>query len=687
MVKREKTKKQLLEEIFALKQKIVTLEQKQGSSKKSSEDACVKEDITTVLLNAAVDSTILVDRKGTILSLNDIAAERIGKSKEELVGTIAYHFLPKKTADIRKKHINKVLRAGKPVHFKDEREGRFYDCRIYPVFDQDGRITRAAVFARDITEQLHSEKALRNSEARYHSLISDVLDSSGEGLFILDAMMKVVWLNQAMERYFGIKRLDVIGKDMRTIIQGGIKNIFEEPEIFVQKVFAAYNDNTYLETFDCHVLPGKGRDERWLEHRSQPIRSGLYAGGRIEHYYNITDLKQTQQELSKHRDRLQERVSEKTIELISTNTKLQQQITERLSSEAALKKRSHDLWIRIKELNCLYGISKLIQEPSISLEEIITGIVNLIPPAWQYPEITCARVILDKQFKTKNFSEKPWKQTSEIFVHNEKAGLIEVCYLEKKPTSDEGPFLKEQGILLNAVAEWLGKIIEHKQVDEALKISHAAIDSSLSPIALADITGRLTYVNPSFLKLLGYASIKDVIGKAVMSFCSSEKKALEVMEILQKTGKWMGELPAIKADGSSLDVFVSANIVVDKDDTPVCLMVSYIDMTQQKQLQNKLIRSERLAATGQLAASVAHEINSPLQAMTVLLSTIRSKYKDDSELLENITLLKTGMISIRDTVRNLLDLSRPWKEKKQPTDVNNLINNTITLVQSTLKKK
>jgi len=499
--------------------------------------------------------------------------------------------------------------------------------------------------------------------------------------------MQVVWVNQAMERYFGIKRIEVIGKDMRTIIKGGLKNIFEDPKYFMQKVFATYDDNTYLETFDCHVMHYKDRDERWLEHRSQPIRSGLYTGGRIEHYYNITDLKQTQQELSKHRDSLQELVSEKTAEIISTNSELQQQITERLIFEDTLKKRSNDLWNRIKELNCLYGISKLIQEPALSLEEIITGIVNLIPPAWQYPDITCARIIINgKEFKTINFKEKPWKQSSEIFIQNEKAGSIVVCYLEKKPESDEGPFQKEQGILLNAVAEWLGRIIEHKQVDEALKISHAAIDSSLSPIALADITGQLTYVNPSFLKLLGYDSINDVIGRAVMSFCSSRKKSIEVMETLQKKGSWMGELSAVKADGFFLDVFVSANIVVDKDDTPVCIMVSYIDTTQQKQLQNKLIRSERLAATGQLAASVAHEINSPLQAMTVLLSTIRSKYKDESELLENITLLKTGMISIRDTVKNLLDLSRPSKEKKQLTDINSLLNNTLTLVHSTLKK-
>jgi signal transduction histidine kinase len=99
-----------------------------------------------------------------------------------------------------------------------------------------------------------------------------------------------------------------------------------------------------------------------------------------------------------------------------------------------------------------------------------------------------------------------------------------------------------------------------------------------------------------------------------------------------------------------------------------------------------LLRSERLAATGQLAASIAHEINSPLQGITALLSVIRMKYASDKDLLKKLDLIKNAFVSIRNTVRNLIDLNRPGKENKQPMEVNQVIENTVALMRSYLRK-
>jgi PAS domain S-box-containing protein len=117
-----------------------------------------------------------------------------------------------------------------------------------------------------------------------------------------------------------------------------------------------------------------------------------------------------------------------------------------------------------------------------------------------------------------------------------------------------------------------------------------------------------------------------------------------------------------------------------------CFLCVARDVTQTKLLQNQLIRSERLAATGQLAASIAHEINSPLQGITALLNVLRSTYANDDYLQRKLELLKNAFNSIRDTVKNLIDLNRPGKEKKQLTDVNQVIGNTVALVKSLLKK-
>jgi PAS domain S-box-containing protein len=117
-----------------------------------------------------------------------------------------------------------------------------------------------------------------------------------------------------------------------------------------------------------------------------------------------------------------------------------------------------------------------------------------------------------------------------------------------------------------------------------------------------------------------------------------------------------------------------------------CFLCVARETTQTKLLHNQLIRSERLAATGQLAASIAHEINSPLQGISALLNVMRTAYDGDEYLKRKLDLVKSAFNSIRDTVKNLIDLNRPGKEKKQPTDVNQVIENTAALVRSLLLK-
>ncbi|MEA1939641.1 MAG: PAS domain S-box protein [Candidatus Caldatribacteriota bacterium] len=151
---------------------------------------------------------------------------------------------------------------------------------------------------------------------KYLSFTKNILDSSAVGIFILDSDFKVVWINNSTERYFGLQREKVIGKDKRNLIKKNIQHIFEDPDEFIRKVFATYDNNTYVENFECHVLPDGKRKERWLEHRSQPIKSGLYAGGRIEHYYDITERIQAEEQLTKSKLRYQKLFTESIVPII-----------------------------------------------------------------------------------------------------------------------------------------------------------------------------------------------------------------------------------------------------------------------------------------------------------------------------------------------------------------------------------
>ena len=89
----------------------------------------------------------------------------------------------------------------------------------------------------------------------------------------------------------------------------------------------------------------------------------------------------------------------------------------------------HDLEERVKELACLYSLSVITGSRDISLDELFHRAVDLIPPAWQYPKITCGRIVFDdREYVTKGFETAPWKLDQEIIVDNKRAGVVEVFY-------------------------------------------------------------------------------------------------------------------------------------------------------------------------------------------------------------------------------------------------------------------
>jgi signal transduction histidine kinase len=163
-------------------------------------------------------------------------------------------------------------------------------------------------------------------------------------------------------------------------------------------------------------------------------------------------------------------------------------------AEEILRTRTHDLGERVKELNCLYGISRLLEKPRISIGRVLQGVVDLIPPAWQYPEITCAGVSLhDRIFTTKNFKETMWNQSSDIASGGERIGALQVYYLEKRPERDEGPFLKEERSLLNAIAERLGRVFERKQAEEEKEKLQAQLQHAHKMEALGTLAGGIAH--------------------------------------------------------------------------------------------------------------------------------------------------------------------------------------------------
>ena len=175
-------------------------------------------------------------------------------------------------------------------------------------------------------------------------------------------------------------------------------------------------------------------------------------------------------------------------------------ITERKQAEEALQQRTHDLGERVKELTGLYSISRILDHQDISLEENLELIAEVLPPAWHYPEITCARITFDgREFTTENFKETIWRQASEIIVNGEQVGVVEVYYLEEKPELDEGPFLKEERNLIDDIAARLAETIEHKLMENETKQLREELTHVERINTVGEMTAALAYELKQYL--------------------------------------------------------------------------------------------------------------------------------------------------------------------------------------------
>lgn len=261
-------------------------------------------------------------------------------------------------------------------------------------------------------------------------------------------------------------------------------------------------------------------------------------------------------------------------------------------TEKLLQKLAHNLGERVKELSCLYGISELVEKEGISLEEIMKGVIALIPPSWQYPEITCSRILLEGQeFKTNNFRETAWKQASDIIFQGGRIGTLEVCYLKEKPKSDEGPFLKEERSLLNVITERLGKIIERFEAKKALQESeerYRVLTEHVTDGVTLARGGKFLFANAAFASMFGFVDTNQLIGKEVVDLVSGDfkKRFQEVYEKIErgKSNKEIFQAACISMDGREFWMEGRYNIIKWKGKRAVLGTIRDITETKLREI-------------------------------------------------------------------------------------------------------
>lgn len=220
-----------------------------------------------------------------------------------------------------------------------------------------------------------------------------------------------------------------------------------------QKLYDAQFDISHLAKIVSYIFPIFG------------IGAGIFAMYKKQEETNIVlalriaEREKAEEELHQSYNKIEQEVKERTGELSSANAKLEGEIAERTLAQKQLQQH-------ISSLNCLYTLSRLIEQPQISLGQLFQETAGLIRNAYQYPDMTCVKITFQGiPYKTDNFEKTELSQYAEIKIKGEKVGNIEV-YCVKKKTTDKDILLEEEHDLLKAIAERLGHIADSKLVEE-----------------------------------------------------------------------------------------------------------------------------------------------------------------------------------------------------------------------------
>ncbi|MDM8527013.1 PAS domain S-box protein [Anaerolineales bacterium HSG24] len=413
-----------------------------------------------------------INRDGDILYMNHAPD---GVDLDQIIGTNMFTLMESDYYELVKEHVRVVFDEGKPSQYETRGIGPSgrqsdYLSTIGPIFGDRSEVIWAIISTHDITERKQAEELRIASEKREKTL-ADIVRSAPMGIAIGYPDGRMEKCNAAFAELTGYtleelqtidwnktltpsKWNDIEAEKMNEVLSGKDSVLFEKE--YIRK--------------DGSVVP------------IELLATVAYdSEGNFAHFIGFVH-----------------------------------DITERKRAEQVLREKTDELGERVKELNCLYGLSQLVETADISFDNLLQGIVELIPPAWQYPDITCARVVFDDQeYQTKNFSMTSWQQKADIIVYGQSFGSLEVGYTAERPLRDEGPFSKEERWLLDALAERLGQTIEYRQAEQALKEAKNIAEEAQRVAEVANQTKSSFIANMShelrtpLNGILGYAQLLE----------------------------------------------------------------------------------------------------------------------------------------------------------------------------------
>ncbi len=414
----------------------ITAEKEEGDRLRASEAK------RGAVIETALDGFWSVDAQGRLSDVNEAYCRMSGYSREELLGMKISDLEAVETPEAAAAHVRRIIAKGADRFETRHRrkDGSVFDVEISVQYNEhtNGQII---CFLRDITEG----KRMREVQEKERERLKSVIDATGVGTW--------EWNIQTGETVYGGAWRGMLGytpQELGATNAGTWERLVHSDDL--ENANKAYDEHAAGRTAVYSVenrMRHKDGHSVWV-HDMGKIVSWTDDGKPLMMYGTHEDISE------------RKRAEEEKTRLLRENEE------------------------RLKELNCLYAISRVAGSSVGGPDEVFQEIVDLIPAGWQYPEIACARVTIGKrEYKTSDFKETKWRLARDIMVNGATIGSVEVFYSEEKPVAGEGPFLNEERALIDAISERFGSIIENSNAEAEAQRLHAERDALLG--ALPDL--------------------------------------------------------------------------------------------------------------------------------------------------------------------------------------------------------
>lgn len=428
------------------------------------------------------------------------------------------------------------------------RDGRikWVNERCVSDFDAEGKPLRSIGTVQDITRQKQAEELLRESEMRYHSVVTAL----SEGIVLTAKDGAITASNQAAEEILGLTCDQMMG---RTPIAPGWRAIHEDGTPFPDET---HPGTVTLRTGkpQANVIMGIHKPDgtlTWISINSQPIfQPGTQEPSAVvASFVDISARKRAEQAL--------------------------------VQSEALYRTLAQVAPVGIFHADpsgeCTYVNDQYCALTGLSHEAALGN-------GWSAALHADDRVGIVEAWAQSVKKQEPF--AAEFRMRRPDGKVLWVAVQSQSELDRQGEVLAIVGTVID--------ITERHLNEEALLIKQSAIDSSLNATAMAGMDGKITYVNRAFLDMWRLERPEQALGHLPLEFIA---EAPTIIEAMQRDGSWQGEVTGQRGDGSSMDIQLYGHTVLDAGGQPICLMASFLDITERKRVESALANSESLFRT------------------------------------------------------------------------------------------